>query len=83
MSRRINKAELALTTSGKILLNVAPLDEDLDSAALLKLAMAQRGDLFIGVVLSPAEVEGLIKDVELVLPNVTMPLVGRRLRQRG
>ena len=45
--------------------------------------MAQRGELFIGVVLSPGEVERLIRNVEVVLPNVTMPLVGRRLRRRS
>ncbi len=56
---------------------------ELDGDALLKLAMAQRGELFIGVVLSPGEVERLIRNVEVVLPNVTMPLVGRRLRRRS
>ena len=83
MSRRIHRADLAVSMDGAVLLNIAPFGENLDAATLLKLALAQPGELFIGVALSPSEVTRLVRDVGLVLPNVTGPLVGRRLRRRG
>ena len=79
VSRRIHRAELAVTTSGAVLLNVVTIDGTLGLAELLKLAVSQRGEVFVGVVLAPSEVRRLIRDVGFVLPNVTMPLVGARL----
>ncbi len=79
MSRRIHRAELAVTTSGAVLLNMAAIDGTLDLAELLKLAVSQRGEVFVGVVLAPSEIKSLVRNVALVLPNVTMPLVGARL----
>lgn len=80
MSRRIHRAELAVTTSGAVLLNVVTIDGTRDLAELLKLAASQRGELFVGVVLAPSEVRRLTRDVALVVPNVTMALAGARLR---
>ena len=80
MSRRIHRAELAVTTSGAVLLNLVTIDGTLDLAELLALAVAQRGEVFVGVVLGPSEIKSLVRNVALVLPNVTMPLVGDRLR---
>ncbi len=79
MSRRIHRAELAVTTSGAVLLNLVTIDGTLDLAELLKLAVSQRGEVFVGVVLGPSEIKSLVRNVALVLPNVTMPLVGARL----
>jgi hypothetical protein len=61
-------------------LNVAQFDEGFDAAALVKVALAQPGELFIGVSLAPAEVRRLVRGVGLILPNATGPIVGRRLR---
>lgn len=80
MSGHIHRADLAVSTDGTVFVNVTPFDEDLDAAALVKLALAQRGELFIGVSLSTREVRRLVRGVGLVLPNLTGPLVGRRLR---
>lgn len=80
MSRRIHRAELAVTTSGAVLLNVVTIDGTRDLAELLKLAASQRGEVFVGVVLAPSEVRRLTRDVALVVPNVTMALAGARLR---
>lgn len=80
MSRRLHRAELAVTTSGAVLLNLVTIDGTLDLAELLALAVAQRGEVFVGVVLGPSEIKSLVRNVALVLPNVTMPLVGARLR---
>jgi hypothetical protein len=82
MSRRIHRADLAVSTDGAVFLNVAHLDEGLDASALIKLALVQPGELFVGVSLSPHEVRALVRGVGLILPNVTGPIVGRRLRSR-
>jgi hypothetical protein len=82
MSLRIHRADLAVTTDGAVLLNVAPFDENLGAMALVKVALVQPGEVFIGVSLSPQEVGNLIRGVGLILPNVTGPIVGRRLRSR-
>jgi hypothetical protein len=59
---------------------MAAIDGTLDLAELLKLAVSQRGEVFVGVVLAPPEVRRLTRDVALVVPNVTMALAGARLR---
>ncbi len=83
MSRRIHRADLAVSTEAAVLLNLAPFDPELDVFALLERAVAEPGEVFIGVVLPPKEVERLVREVGLVLPNVTGPLGSRRLRRRG
>lgn len=70
---------LAVTTSSAVLLNVAAIDGTLDLAELLALATAQRGEVFVGVVLGPTEVRRFVRDVGVVLRNVTVPIVGARL----
>jgi hypothetical protein len=82
MSRRIHRADLAVSTDGTVFMNVAPFDEDHDAAALLKVALEQPGELFVGVSLSRYEIGKLLRGVGLVLPNVTGPMVGSRLRLR-
>ena len=82
MSRRIHRADLAVSSNGTILLNVAPFATGLGVEALVELALAQPGEVFIGVSLLPHEVRALARGVELTLPNQTGPLVGRRLRPR-
>ena len=51
MSRRIHRAELAVTTTGAVLLNVVTIDGALDLAELLKLAVSQRGGCSSGLFL--------------------------------
>jgi len=82
MSRRIHHADLAVSSDGAVLFNVTVFDDGLDAAALVKLALVQPGELFVGVSLSPHEVRKLVRGVGRILPNVTGPLVGRRLRSR-
>jgi hypothetical protein len=82
MSPRVHHADLAVSTDGTVFVNVAPFEEGLDAAALVKLALVQPGELFVGVSLSRYEVRKLMRGVGLVLPNVTGPIVGRRLRRK-
>jgi hypothetical protein len=81
MSRTIDRAPLAVTSDGTVLLNVARFDVPRRIEEIVRVAMSQRGVVFIGVALSPAETKRLLKEVALILPNASAPLVGRR--QRG
>ena len=55
MSRRIHRAPFALASDGSILLNVAMFDTPRLLAALLETAQRERGAVFIGLALTPAE----------------------------
>ena len=81
MSRVIDRAPLAVTSEGVVLLNVARFDVPKKIQEIVRVALQQRGAVFIGVALSPAEVRRLLDEAAMVLPNVTGPLVSRR--QRG
>ena len=83
VSRRIHRADLAVSTEAAVLLNLAPFHPELDLSGVLERAVDEPGAVFIGVVLLPKEVGRLVREVGLVLPNVTGPLGGRRLRRRG
>jgi hypothetical protein len=81
VSRVIDRAQLAVTSDGDVLLNVARFDVPKKIEEIVKMALRQRGAVFVGVVLSPAEVKRLLDEAAMLLPNVTGPMVGRR--QRG
>jgi hypothetical protein len=81
MSRVIDRAQLAVTSDGDVLVNVARFDMPKKVEEIVKMALRQRGAIFIGVALSPSEVKRLLDEAAIVLPNVTGPMVGRR--QRG
>ncbi len=83
MSRTIHRAPLALTTDGTVLVNVAGFDTPKRIETLVKLAVAQRGAVFIGIALTPAEVAHLIDQTRRILPNITGPMVVRRQRRRS
>ena len=82
MSRRIVHAPLALTIEGALLLNAVEFSGPAAPEMLVRTALTQRGAIFVGVALDPHEVRRFARDVELVLPNAIMPIVGRRLRRR-
>jgi len=81
VSRVIDRAQLAVTSDGDVLLNVARFDMPKRIDEIVKMALRQRGAVFIGVALSPAEVRRLLDEAAMILPNVTGPMAGRR--QRG
>ena len=81
MSRVIDRAVLAVTSDGLVLLNVARFDVPKRIEDIVRMALRQRGAVFIGVALSAVEVTRMLAEAAMVLPNVTGPLVGRR--QRG
>jgi hypothetical protein len=81
MSRVIDRAPLAVSSDGNVLLNVARFDVPKKIEDIVRTALRQRGAVFIGVALSAAEVRRLLDEAAMVLPNVTGPLVGRRQRR--
>ncbi len=81
MSRVIARAPLAVTSDGDVLLNVAGFDEPERIEEIVRMALRQRGAVFIGVALSRAEARRLLDEVAMVLPSVTTPMEARR--QRG
>jgi hypothetical protein len=84
MSRAVVRTPLAVTSDGEVLLNVGELDVRHAVNALVRLAKAEPGAVFIGVVLGRREVQRLLRDVRLILPNATLKVVGRRIgRRRG
>ena len=82
MSRGVSRAPLAVTSDGHVLLNLARVDVPKNIEAIVRQALQQRGAVFIGVVLSPAEVTRLLNEAAMILPNVTGPVIGRRQRGR-
>ena len=81
MSRVIDRAQLAVTSDGGVLLNVARFDVPKRIEEIVRMALRQRGAIFIGVALSTGEVRHLLDEAAMLLPNATGPMVGRR--QRG
>jgi len=55
MSRTIHRAPLAVTSDGTVLVNVTYLDATRDLRRLLEHALRERGAVFVGLVLTPAE----------------------------
>jgi hypothetical protein len=80
MSRTVDRAPLAVTSDGTVLLNVARFDVPRRIEDIVRVAMSQSGAVFIGVALSAAETRRLRDELAMLVPNATGPLVGRRQR---
>lgn len=83
MSRRAHRAPVALTSTGDLLLNVAMFDAPKDLESLVRLARAQPGRVFIGVVLAPDEQEFAVDELAHALRDASARMVGRRQRVPG
>ena len=75
------EAPVAVTTDGQVVLNLTAFDVPARLPAILAALRTVRGPFFVGVVLNGRERQQLQRDLGLVLPNVTGPIVGRRLRR--
>lgn len=78
----IVKSPVAVTVDGDIILNLTELDVPARLATIVAAMNSVPGALFVGVCLSPAEARRFERELALVLPNVTGPIIGRRLRRR-
>ena len=80
---RVHDAPLALTSDGTVLVNVTHFDGPRSPAALLKRALAQKGKVFIGVVLSKEEVNDVLEQLRHGSAEAVAYVVGARQGRRG
>jgi hypothetical protein len=73
---------LAVTSEGDALLNVVELDVHADVASVARALVGVGGYVFVGVMLPRDEARGVLRDVAMLLPNVTGPVGSRRRRRR-
>jgi hydrogenase maturation factor len=81
MSRRLNLDPIAVASSGVVLVNVAHFDGPRRAERLLDLARSQRGRLFVGVELSPAETSAVLEQVQAGHRESAAYVIGRRQRR--
>jgi hypothetical protein len=82
MKARVLRAPLAVTSEGDVLLNVVELDVAADVASVVRALAGVDGYVFVGVMLRRDEARGVLRDVAMLLPNVTGPVGSRRRRRR-
>jgi len=81
MSRRIHQAPFAVASNGTLLLNVAHFARRVKPEELLKLALAQPGELFIGVRMSSREATYIIGWCKDIHEEAIAHVVGKRQRR--
>lgn len=77
---RPSRAPLAITLDGEVVLSFLELDVEPETDEIIAALRRERGRVFVGVVLSSREVKRLVREVDLVLPNALLPILGGRLR---
>jgi hypothetical protein len=82
MSRQIHRAPLALASDGTVLVNLAEFDGPRSLGAFLEKAMAQKGAVFVGVQMTPAEVRRVLSDVSDNYKEAAAYVAGRRQKRK-
>ncbi len=82
MSRRVHLAPLAVATDGSVLVNLALIEEAPTLRAVLKLARAQSGDVFVGVPLARADLDSVRRRLDDAGTEAAAALYAQR-RRRG
>ena len=82
MSRKAHRAALAITSEGEVLVNLAMFDVAKELDVLLAAARRQEGEVFIGVVLSPAEITFVLTELHHAFRDASSWVVGGRQRKR-
>ena len=83
MSRRVDRAPLALTSDGVLLINVATFDEPRRLEALLKATQREPGKVFVGVPASEHEVGFILQRLFDASYEVASICTGARRRARA
>lgn len=78
--RKLHHASFAVTSDGALLLNIGEFTDHLSAEEALRRALAERGPVFIGVQLSPAERRRACLELTDNFTEVAAFLVGARLR---
>jgi hypothetical protein len=73
---------MAVTSAGQILLNVAASHGPLDPVKLVERALAEGGQVFVGIVLAQEEVASALKAIDDSTAEISSWLLGARHRRR-
>ncbi len=73
---------MAVTSAGEVLINVAATAGPLDPAKLVERAVAEGGQVFVGLVLAPKEVASALKAIDDATAEISSWLWGARQRRR-
>ena len=80
MSRRTSTDPLALSSAGTVFVNVAMFDGVETPAEILDRALAEPGDLFVGVALSQEDLENVRPRITSACREAAAFVIGRRQR---
>jgi len=81
MSRRLHRAPFALASDGTVLVNLSEFDGPRSPEAFLKRALAEKGAVFVGVQVTPAELGRVLDRVGDSYTEAAAYLAGAR--QKG
>ena len=81
MSRRVHQAAFAVTSDGAMFLNVAHFGTRIAPQELLRWALLQPGELFVGVKMSKGEVVRVLQWSADIHTEALAFVVGRRQRR--
>ncbi len=81
MSRRVHRAALAVTTDGTMLVNLAHFGGEKNAREVFRQALEEKGELFIGVVLSKRETDDTVARLDNASAEAAAIVVGKRRRR--
>ena len=81
MSRRVHQGPFAVVSDGTLLLNVAHFARGMKHQELLRVALSQPGELFVGVRMTRAEAARVLNWSADIHAEAVAYIVGKRQRQ--
>ena len=78
MSRRIHKADVALTSHGALVVNVAALVNAPYIDKLIARALDEEGEIFIGIVVTEEEKQVLLERLDNAAAEALAMVIGKR-----
>ena len=82
MSKTIHEAGLAITLDGTVLVSVAEFTREKNPQELLRMALEEEGDLFIGVAMNEHETKGTLMRLDNAGVEAAAYVIGARQRRR-
>jgi hypothetical protein len=83
MSRRLHEAPLAVTMDGTLLVSVAYFETKKNPEELIRRALEQRGDFFIGVAMSEWEMNQTLRRLDDAAAEAVARVIAKRRGRRG
>ena len=81
MSKQLELAPFAVTSNGTLFVNVAKLTAATDFDSVVRAAQEEKRAVFIGVMLSPEEVQFVMARLDNAADEAVARLVGQRRRR--